>query len=107
MSKATSEIGRSLAKLAESLLSRHLGLAIAAAEWRIRIEPSDIVDTAMVARLKQIKRHLTPRPPVPPRVYIEEYHHDYDPDRSIDDLVEGAHPMVAQCFRDAMAEGAE
>jgi hypothetical protein len=95
-----------LVKLADAMLVRHLHLAIIAAEWCDRIrQQSKVVDASIVARLKGIKRDLAPTPPAPvepPRVYIYEERYDNDPNRSIDDLVKGDHPMVAQCFREAM-----
>jgi hypothetical protein len=106
MSRASTVIQAHLAKTAAALLLKHLGLAIAAAEWCGRIgERGNVVNAAIVGRLKAIQRDLTPPPPAPvdpPRVYIYEEHYENDPSRSIDDLVKGDHPMVAQCFRDAM-----
>jgi hypothetical protein len=103
---ANKAIQAHLAKMAAALLVKHLGLAIAAAEWCVRIGERDgPVNATMVGRLKDIQRDLAPKPPVPvspPVVYFEEYEHIYDPHRSIDDLVAGAPPLVAAQLRDIL-----
>jgi hypothetical protein len=103
---ANKAIQAHLAKIAAALLVKHLGLAIAAAEWCLRIgERGGTVNAAMVGRLKDIERDLAPKPPVPvspPVVYFEEYDHVYDKNRSIDDLVAGAPPLVEAQLRDIL-----
>jgi hypothetical protein len=103
---ANKAIQAHLAKMAAALLVKHLGLAIAAAEWCVRIGERDgPVNATMVGRLKDIQRDLAPKPPAqvePPRVYIYEERYDNDPDRSIDDLVAGAPPLVAAQLRDIL-----
>jgi hypothetical protein len=83
-----------LAKLADSMLLKYVGLAIAAAEWRVRIRAqSDIVDVALVGRLRDIRRELAsvPRAPAaePPVVYIEEEDAGPAPNLTIDQLCAG------------------
>lgn len=101
-----------LSNLLDSLLAKHIGLALSAAEWRVRMRAqSDIVDVAMVARLRDIQRELAPAPKAvapappaePPVVYIEEVDYVYDPLLTLDQLCEGMPDWQEQQIRELYA----
>jgi hypothetical protein len=94
-----------LARLADSMLLKYVGLAIAAAEWRVRIRAqSDIVDVALVGRLRDIQRELVPVPRTPaaepPVIYIEEEDAGPALDLTIDQLCSGMPDWQAQQLRE-------
>jgi hypothetical protein len=95
-----------LARLLDSLLERHIGLALTAAEWSARIRAQyDIVDIAMVARLRDIQREIAPTPvAAPPEpVYIVEEEAGPALNLTLEQLCEGLPDWQQQQLRELYA----
>ena len=103
-------IGLRIRKLCAALAMKHVSIALRAAEWSIKVNGrSDRKAVAVASRLRAIKRDLlrpkpkpaakvpanpvpqaaAPQPDIEPAIYIVEGDHDYDPNRTLDDLCKG------------------